>query len=148
MHAEEAEEENLPGYDKEIEDNNQGQPVPETPEDIPDEEGTSLRAKPSAEAKEIKKLRKKQQRLLGTIARLRQQIRMLKASLRIQKTVRKRRRTTVARTPRIRTRFAGRNPIRRPTAEEQSVVPNNNEEQGVVPNDMEEQTVVPNSREG
>jgi len=70
MHAEEAEEENLPGYDNEIEDKNQGQSVPKTPEDIPDEEGTSLRAKPSAEAKEIKKLRKKQQRLLGTIAKL------------------------------------------------------------------------------
>ena len=71
MHAEKAGEENLRGYDNEMEDNNQGKSVPRTPEDIPDEEGASLRTKPSAETKEIKKLRKKQQRLLGTIARLR-----------------------------------------------------------------------------
>ena len=84
-HAEEAGEENLPGYDNEMEDNNPGQSVPRMPEDITDKEEASLRTKPSAETREIAKLRKKQQRLLGTIARLRQQIRMLKASLRIQK---------------------------------------------------------------
>ena len=81
--------------------------------------------------------------MLGTIARLRQQIRMLKASLRIQKTARKRKRTTAARTPRVRVRFDGRNPIRRPTVEEQSAVPNDNEEQGVVPIE----TVVPSGPE-
>ena len=71
--------------------------------------------------------------MLGTIARLRQQIRILKASLRIQKTARKRKRTTAARTPRVRVRFDGRNPIRRPTVEEHFAVPNDNEEQGAVP---------------
>ncbi len=57
---------------------------------------------------------------------------MLKASLRIQKTARQKKRTTAARTLRVRVRFEGRNPIRRPTVEEQSAVPNVNEEQGAV----------------
>ena len=137
-HAEEAGEGNLPG--NEAEDINSGQSVPRAPEDVPgEEEGVKLKAKPSAEAREIAKLKKKHQRMLGTIARLRQQIRMLKASLRIQKTARKRKRTTAARTPRVRVRFDGRNPIRRPTVEEQPAVPNDNEEQGAVPIE----TVVP-----
>ena len=133
-HVEEAGEENLPGYGNEAEDINSGQSVPRAPEDVPgEEEEVRLKAKPSAEAREIAKLKKKHQRMLGTIARLRQQIRMLKASLRIQKTARQKKRTTAARTPRVRVRFEGRNPIRRPTIEEQSDVPNVNEEQGAVP---------------
>ena len=125
-HAEEAGEENLPG--KEAEDINSGQSVPRAPEDVPgEEEEVKLKAKPSAEAREIEKLKKKHQRMLGMITRLRQQIRMLKASLRIQKTARQKKRTTAARTPRVRVRFEGRNPIRRPTVEEQSAVPNVNE---------------------
>ena len=153
-HAEKEGEENLPVYDDEMEDTNQGQSVPKTPEEILDEEGADLRAshKPSAEAEEIKKLRKKQQRLLGTIARLRQQIRILKANLRIQRTARKRKRATAVKSRRTRrrqtySRFVGRNPIRRPTAEEQTVVPNDIEEQIVVPSDIEEQTVVPSDLE-
>ena len=88
-HAEEAGEENLPGYGNEAEDINSGKSVPRAAEDVPgEEEEVRLKAKPSAEAREIAKLRKKHQRMLGTIDRLRQQIRMLKASLRIQKTAR------------------------------------------------------------
>jgi len=75
-----------------------GQSIPKTPEEIPDEVGADLRAshEPSTEAMEIKKLRRKQQRLLNTVAPLRQQIRILKANQRIKRTAGKRKRATAA----------------------------------------------------
>jgi len=86
LHEEMAGEENLPAFDEENVDTNREHSVPKMPEETLDEGGAELRAthEPTAEAKEIKKLKKKQQRLLNTIAQLRQKIRSLKASLRIR----------------------------------------------------------------
>lgn len=93
------------------------------PEETLDERGTELRATrtPTAEAREIKKLRKKQQRLLNIIAQLRQKIRSLKASLRIRRTVRRKRRTNAAgscqkRRQRAYRHFVGQYSADRPTA--------------------------------
>lgn len=65
-----AEEENLPVHDDEIRETNREQSVPMTPEEIPIEVGADLRAshESSAETLEIKKLRRKQQKLLNIIA--------------------------------------------------------------------------------
>ena len=76
--------------------------------------------------------------MLNTIAQLRQQIRILKANLRIRRTRRKRKKATVAKSCRTRrrrtySRPVGQNPTGRPTA-----VPNDIEEQTAVPNDIEE----------
>ncbi|MDP0699485.1 hypothetical protein, partial [Klebsiella pneumoniae] len=62
-------EENPPAVDVENENVNQEQFVPRMPEETLDERGPELRAThaPTAEAREIKKLRKKQQRLLNII---------------------------------------------------------------------------------
>lgn len=68
-----APEENPPADDVGNENAYQEQSVPRIPEETLDERGTELRAThtPTAEAREIKKLRKKQQRLLNIIAQLR-----------------------------------------------------------------------------
>ena len=112
-HAENQGEENPPVHEEEIRDTNGEQSVPEALEETLDRVGADLRAsrKPSAEAREIKKLRTKQQRLLNTIAWLRQQIRILKASLRIQRTTRKRKRTTTAKSHRTRRRRTYTRPV-------------------------------------
>lgn len=147
VHAEKAGEESLHVYDEENVDTNREQSVPKTPEETLDGVGAELRAshEPSAEAREIKKLRRKQQKLLSTIAQLWQQIRILKAHLRIRRTAGRRRRDNTARSRRMRRRGtyscpAGQNPAGSPTA-----VPINNKEQNVAPTDMEQQTAVPNS---
>jgi len=140
LHAEKVGEESLPVHDEEIGDTNQEKSVPKMPEETLDGVGAELRAshEPSAEAREIKKLRRKQQKLLSTIAQLRQQIRILKANLRMRRTAGKRKRANAARSRKIRrrrtySRPAGQNPAKRPTA-----VPNDTEEQIVVPTDIEE----------
>ena len=63
-------------------------------EETLDERGAELRAAhvPTAEAKEIKKLRRNQQKLLTIIAQLRRKIQSLEATLRIKRTVRRKRR--------------------------------------------------------
>ena len=73
LHAEKVGEESLPVHDEEIGDTNREQSVPKTPEETLDGVGAELRAshEPSAEAREIKKLRRKQQKLMSTIAQLR-----------------------------------------------------------------------------
>lgn len=82
---------------------------------------------------------------------------MLKASMRIQRTTQKRKRTAIAKSCQARrrgtyTRTVGRILIRRPAAvpndaEEQTAVPMANEEQTAVPIAAEEQTVVPLAEE-
>lgn len=157
--AEKAGEENLPIHDEKIGETNREQSVPKTPEEIPDEEGADLRAshEPSVEVIEIKKLRKKKQGLLNTIAQLRQQIRTLKANQRIQRATEKRKRATAAKSHREKRQRTNSRPADQDPAgnlaavsndiEEQTAVPNDTEEQTVVPNDTEEQTNVPNDTE-
>lgn len=124
-HAVEAGEEKLPVHDEEIGETDREQFVPKAPEEIPDGVGADLRAsrEPSTEAMEIKKLRRKQQRLLNTISQLRQQIQILKVNQMIERTTGKRKRATAAKSRRAKRRRT------------------NNRHAGnhvVVPNDVEE----------
>lgn len=181
LHDGMAGEENPPVIDKENLDTSQEQAVPKTPEgnppadgvengnvcweqDVPrmieetlDERGAEMRAThvPTAEAKEIKKLRRKQQKLLNIIAQLRQKIRSLKASLRIKRTVRRKRRTNTAGSSQrgrqsTYRHLVGRYSASKPTAvpintEEQNVVPSGTEHQNAIPIDIEEQADIPNN---
>ena len=150
-------EENPPVVDKENIDASQERPVPEITEETFDGQGTELKAtqKPPAEAKEIKKLKKKQRKLLSTIAQLRQKIRSLQASLRMRRTTGRRKRTNIARSHRRGRQRAARRPVDlhdgdRPeivpaSTRNQSVVPSEMGQQNTGPNDAEEQTAVPNS---
>jgi len=113
LHEKMAGGENPPVVDKENVSNNQEQSIPKTPEETLDERGAELRAThaPTAEAREIKKLRKKQQRLLNIIAELRQKIRSLKTSLRMRRTIRRKRRTNAAGSCQMRRKRAYRRPV-------------------------------------
>ena len=137
-------EENPPAVDVENENVNREQFVPRMPEETLDERGPELRAThaPTAEAREIKKLRKKQQRLLNIIAQLRQKIRSLKTSLRIRRTIRRKRRTNAAGSCRMRRKGAYRRPVGQCSTDKPTTVPTSTEEQHAVPSDMEHQNVV------
>ena len=169
MHEETAGGENPPVVDKENVNTDQEQPVPKTlgenpsaddvenenacreqfvprmPEETLDERGAKLRAAhaPTAEAREIKKLRKKQQRLLNIIAQLRQKIRSLKASLRIRRTIRRKRRTNVAGSCQMRRQGAYRRLVGQHSADRPTAVPTSSERQNAVPSGMEHQNSVP-----
>lgn len=142
-------EENPPVVDVENENASREQFVPRMPKETLDERGAELRAThpPTAEAREIKKLRKKQQRLLNIIAQLRQKIRSLKTSLRIRRTIRRKRRKNAAGSCRMRRQGAYRRPVGQYSADRPTTVPTSTEEQHVVPSDMEHQNVVPSDME-
>lgn len=103
--------------------------------------------KPTAEAREIRKLKKNRRKLLSTIAQLRQKIRSLQASLRMKKTTRRNRRTSAGTPRKGRRQRSERGPVGQHNGNQPEAVPSGAREQSVVPPEMEQQSVGPNNME-
>ena len=80
--------------------------------------------------------------MLNVIARLRQQIRVLRMRKRAKMTSRERDTTTLVRPPKKKVRNTAIQPVVQSTAEEESIVQTTDEEQSVVQTVVEEQSTV------